>query len=93
MWNNDHVDNLINQNRKVILPIIFPSLERNTNNHWNQAVRSLTQNVKKIFADSDSELYEECSQKFQEEEAKEKEISSKREATWKRLEEIALSKT
>lgn len=92
LWNNDHIENLIKQNRRVILPIIFPSLERNARNHWNQAVQSLTLNVRKIFSDIDSELFEECLLKFQEDEAQEKEIKSKREATWKRLEEIAAMK-
>uniref|UniRef100_A0A7N0V667 Serine/threonine protein phosphatase 2A regulatory subunit n=2 Tax=Kalanchoe fedtschenkoi TaxID=63787 RepID=A0A7N0V667_KALFE len=89
LWNNDHIENLIKQNRKVILPIIFPSLERNARNHWNQAVQSLTLNVRKIFSDADSELFEQCLQKFQDEEAKATELNSKREAMWKRLEDIA----
>ncbi|XP_042036189.1 serine/threonine protein phosphatase 2A 57 kDa regulatory subunit B' theta isoform-like [Salvia splendens] len=89
LWNNDHIENLIKQNRKVILPIIFPALERNARSHWNQAVQSLTLNVRKIFSDTDPELYEECLLKFQEDEAQEEENKRKREATWKRLEEIA----
>ncbi|XP_043724468.1 serine/threonine protein phosphatase 2A 57 kDa regulatory subunit B' theta isoform-like [Telopea speciosissima] len=92
LWNNDHIENLIKQNRKVILPIIFPALEKNARSHWNQAVQSLTLNVRKIFSDIDPGLFEECLVKFQEDEAKEKEIKAKREATWKRLEEIAASK-
>jgi len=92
LWNNDHIENLIKQNRRVILPIIFPALEMNTRGHWNQAVQSLTLNVRKIFSDHDPELFEECLKKFQEDETKEKEIKSRREATWKRLEEIAASK-
>ncbi|XP_010250854.1 PREDICTED: serine/threonine protein phosphatase 2A 57 kDa regulatory subunit B' theta isoform-like [Nelumbo nucifera] len=92
LWNNDHVENLIKQNRKVILPIIFPALEKNARNHWNQAVQSLTLNVRKIFSDLDPELFDECLLKFQEDESKEKDITAKREATWKRLEEIAASK-
>ncbi|KAK3023591.1 hypothetical protein RJ639_044051 [Escallonia herrerae] len=92
LWNNDHIENLIKQNRKVILPIIFPALERNARTHWNQAVQSLTQNVRKIFSDSDPELFEECLLKFQEDEALEQETKLKREATWKRLEEIAAMK-
>lgn len=92
LWNNDHIENLIKQNRRVILPIIFPSLERNARNHWNPAVQSLTLNVRKIFSDIDSELFDECLLKFQEDEAQEKEIKLKREATWKRLEEIAAMK-
>lgn len=92
LWNNDHIENLIKQNQKVILPIIFPALEKNTRQHWNQAVKSLTLNVRNIFSDLDPELFEECLQKFQEDEAKEEEIQSKRDSTWKRLGEIAASK-
>ncbi|KAL8038780.1 hypothetical protein ABFX02_11G130300 [Erythranthe guttata] len=92
LWNNDHIENLIKQNRKVILPIIFPALERNARSHWNQAVQSLTLNVRKIFSDVDPELFEECLLKFQEDEAKEEENKTKRELIWKRLEDIAAMK-
>ena len=93
LWNNDHIENLIKQNRSVILPIIFPALQRNATSHWNQAVQNLTVNVRKIFSDNDPELFEECLLKFQEDEAKEKEIKLKREVTWKRLEEVAAMKS
>ncbi|XP_057766981.1 serine/threonine protein phosphatase 2A 57 kDa regulatory subunit B' theta isoform-like [Salvia miltiorrhiza] len=92
LWNNDHIENLIKQNRRVILPIIFPALEKNARNHWNQAVHSLTLNVRKIFADVDPELFEECLLKFQEDEGRDEEAKVKREATWRRLEEIATMK-
>ncbi|KAI4350568.1 hypothetical protein L6164_005015 [Bauhinia variegata] len=92
LWNNDHIENLIKQNCKIILPIVLPALERNARSHWNQAVQSLTINVRKIFCDTDPELFEECLLKFQEEEAQEKDKKSKREAAWKRLEEIAAMK-
>ncbi|KAJ0037314.1 hypothetical protein Pint_23639 [Pistacia integerrima] len=92
LWNNDHIENLIIQNRKVILPIIFPALEKNAKNHWNQAVHSLTLNVRKIFYDIDPELFKECLLKFQENESKENEIEARREVTWKRLEELAEEK-
>jgi len=93
LWNNDHIEGLIKQNSKVILPIIFPALERNTKGHWNQAVQSLSLNVRKIFMDHDPTLFEECRKKFEEEEAQEASKKLKREAIWKRLEEIALSKS
>ena len=89
LWNNDHIENLIVQNRKVILPIIFPALEKNARNHWNQAVHGLTLNVRKIFYDLDPELFKECLLKFQEDESKEDEIEVRRETTWKRLEELS----
>ncbi|XP_057429553.1 serine/threonine protein phosphatase 2A 57 kDa regulatory subunit B' theta isoform-like [Lotus japonicus] len=92
LWNNDHIVNLIKQNRKVILPIIFPALERNTRSHWNQAVHSLTLNVRKIFQDIDPDLSRECLQKFEEDESKKDEVIEGRENTWKRLEEFAVKK-
>ncbi|AQK78417.1 serine/threonine protein phosphatase 2A 57 kDa regulatory subunit B' theta isoform [Zea mays] len=93
LWNNDHIEGLIKQNNKVILPIIFPALERNTKGHWNQAVQSLSLNVRKIFMDHDPALFEECHKKFEEEEAQEAGVRSRREARWRRLEEIASSKS
>ncbi|KAG9149584.1 hypothetical protein Leryth_021520 [Lithospermum erythrorhizon] len=54
LWNNDHIENLIKQNRKVILPIIFPALERNARHHWNQAVHSLTLNVSIVSLEEES---------------------------------------
>lgn len=92
LWNNDHIESLIRQNRKVILPIIFPALERSGRAHWNQVVQSLTLNVRKIFSDVDPELFEECLDKFHEDEAKLEEGKTKHEAVWKILEEIATSK-
>ncbi|XP_055825283.1 serine/threonine protein phosphatase 2A 57 kDa regulatory subunit B' theta isoform-like isoform X1 [Solanum dulcamara] len=92
LWNNSHVENLIRQNRKVILPIIIPSLEKNARGHWNHAVQSLTLNVRKIFFDIDAELFEGCLQKFEEDQDREEETKVKRETTWKRLEEIAAMK-
>ena len=92
LWNNDHIRNLITQNRKVILPIIFPALEKNTRGHWNQAVQGLTLNVRKLFLDADQELFEECLLRFQEDEAREREMHEKREMMWKRLEDVAASK-
>ncbi|KAI4382505.1 hypothetical protein MLD38_008462 [Melastoma candidum] len=89
LWNNDHIENLIKQNRKVILPIIFPSLERNARSHWNQAVLSLTLNVRKIFYDLDPELFKECLAEFEEGESKVEGVRARREAVWKQLEELA----
>ncbi|XP_062106046.1 serine/threonine protein phosphatase 2A 59 kDa regulatory subunit B' gamma isoform [Humulus lupulus] len=91
LWNNDHIRNLIIQNRQVLLPIILPALERNTSSHWNQAVQSLTLNVRKIFSDADQALFDECLDRFLEDEVKDRETQEKRESTWKRLEDVAAS--
>lgn len=91
IWNNDHIRNLILQNREVILPIVFPYLERNTRGHWNQAVQSLTLNVRKIFADADPMLFEQCLSSFEEDENRKEERQKRRESTWNQLENVAAS--
>ncbi|KAH7282911.1 hypothetical protein KP509_35G053000 [Ceratopteris richardii] len=93
LWNNDHVVNLVAQNRAIILPLIFPSLEKNTRKHWNQAVHSLTLNVKKMFMEMDQELFLECSRRFEEDEAKKETAQERRESVWQQLETLALSKS
>lgn len=92
LWNNDHIVSLIAQNRSVILPLIFEALEKNTNNHWNQAVHGLTANVRKMFLDMDAELFEECQQQFVEKEAKAKEMQEQRELAWTKLEAVVAAK-
>ncbi|KAI3695452.1 hypothetical protein L1987_78449 [Smallanthus sonchifolius] len=93
LWNNEHIRNLTTQNRKVILPVIFPALEKNTRGHWNQAVQSLTLNVRKIFSDADQVTFQDCLVKYQEDETKEKEGITKRQSTWNRLDAMAAAKT
>ncbi|CDP11329.1 unnamed protein product [Coffea canephora] len=92
LWNNDHVRNLIIQNRVVIMPIILPYLERNSHIHWHQSVQNLTFKVKKMFFDADKEFYEECMVRVQEDEIKAAVAREKQVLTWKQLEDLAMSK-
>ncbi|KAG0477402.1 hypothetical protein HPP92_014243 [Vanilla planifolia] len=89
LWNNDHIVSLIAQNRVVIFPIIFEALEKNMQGHWNQAVHGLTSNVRKMFLEMDSELFENCQQQFVEKEAEAQAQDEQRQITWRRLESAA----
>ncbi|OIV96508.1 hypothetical protein TanjilG_07900 [Lupinus angustifolius] len=89
LWNNDHIVNLIAHNRQVILPIIFPALDRNSQSHWNQAVLNLTHNVRKMFMEMDEKLYLSCHSHFKEEEAMSSTAAEKRKEAWKQLERVA----
>lgn len=85
LWNNEHIVNLIAQNRSVVLPIIFEALEKNIQSHWNQAVNGLTINVRKMFLDMDVELFEECQRQYEEKVAQARELEERRELKWQRL--------
>ncbi|XP_034704648.1 serine/threonine protein phosphatase 2A 57 kDa regulatory subunit B' alpha isoform-like [Vitis riparia] len=89
LWNNDHIVSLIAQNRDVIFPIIFESLEKNIRGHWNQAVHGMTANVRRMFLEMDAELFEVCHRQYLEKEARAQELEEQRQLTWKRLEAVA----
>ncbi|XP_049354989.1 serine/threonine protein phosphatase 2A 57 kDa regulatory subunit B' beta isoform-like [Solanum verrucosum] len=89
LWNNEHIVDLIAQNRRAILPIIFEPLERNMYGHWNQAVHGLTSNVRRMFLEMDSELFEECEKEYNEKAAGASGLVEQRERAWKKLEEAA----
>ncbi|KAJ6802532.1 serine/threonine protein phosphatase 2A 57 kDa regulatory subunit B' iota isoform [Iris pallida] len=89
LWNNDHVISMIAQNRQAVMPMIVPALERNSKNHWNQAVLNLTANARKMFSEMDNELFSACQKKFEEEEEKKMSVEEKRRTTWEWLEAAA----
>ncbi|XP_044464200.1 serine/threonine protein phosphatase 2A 57 kDa regulatory subunit B' kappa isoform-like [Mangifera indica] len=89
LWNNDQIVNLIAHNRLVILPIIFPVLEKNAQSHWNPAVLNLTLNVRKMFSEMDDVLFISCHSQFREEDARLSLAAEKRKKAWERLENAA----
>ncbi|GER46919.1 serine/threonine protein phosphatase 2A 57 kDaregulatory subunit B' iota isoform [Striga asiatica] len=89
LWNNDQVINLVTQNRQVLIPIIYPALEANTKNHWNQAVLNLTLNVRKIFSEMDDALVSACVASYHEEQERKTSEIEKRNDIWERLENVA----
>ncbi|KAJ4828250.1 hypothetical protein Tsubulata_012056 [Turnera subulata] len=89
LWNNDQIVNLIAHNRHVILPIIFPALEKNAHSHWNHSVLNLTLNVRKMFSEMDEALFLSCLEHFKDEEEKLSLLAEKRKEAWQRLEDAA----
>lgn len=80
---------MISKNREVILPIIYPALERNTRWHWNQNVLNVTMNVRKMFHDMDETLLLACQNNFEEEEEKRAATEERRRHMWEQLEQSA----
>jgi len=64
LWHNDYISGLIADNRRDILPIIYPVLHFNSESHWNLTVKNLTYNVLKIFMELDTPLVEQCSKTY-----------------------------
>jgi len=88
LWNNDYIVKLIDQNRKVLFPIITGALYQNSKHHWNSAVHGLTFNVLKLLMEADSQLFDECSAKHRSEVEEEEARNATRETKWATLQEL-----
>lgn len=73
----------------MILPIVFEAIENNIQSHWNQAVHGLTVNVRKMFQEMDSKLYEECQKHYAEKQASANEAEKQRKLKWQKLADAA----
>lgn len=66
-WNNEYIMSLIADNSTVILPIMFPSLYRNSKSHWNKTIHGLIYNALKLFMEMNQKLFDECNKNYRQE--------------------------
>merc|ERR1719403_217462 len=91
LWNNDAIASFTNENRRVILPILYPALNANTQNHWNTTVHSLAFNIIRMFMDMDLDLWDRVQKSY----AKDEEVKAKKEQSrkekWEQLRKVRRS--
>mmetsp|Transcript_5427 Transcript_5427/g.16194 ORF Transcript_5427/g.16194 Transcript_5427/m.16194 type:complete len:561 (-) Transcript_5427:1324-3006(-) len=81
-WNNEYIVNLIVHHREVVVPIVFPALQRNAEGHWNKNVYALSFNVQKLLGEMDSQLFQRCLYKYEEDQRKRASEERRRQANW-----------
>lgn len=86
-WHNDNLSAMFADHRAQFLPIIYPSLKRCSETHWNSAVSNLAASLIKIFSELDQELTDECEKVFESNEEKLTQTKALRKASWQRLQE------
>lgn len=69
-WNNEYVMSLVSENAVEIIPLMFPSLYRNSKSHWNKTIHGLIYNALKLFMEMNQKLFDECSQQYKQERQK-----------------------
>ncbi|XP_076032074.1 serine/threonine-protein phosphatase 2A 56 kDa regulatory subunit gamma isoform-like isoform X11 [Oratosquilla oratoria] len=89
-WNNEYILSLISDNAQVILPIMFPSLYKNSKSHWNKTIHGLIYNALKLFMEMNQKLFDDCTQQYKAERQKEKEMRKEREEAWQHVEDLAV---
>ncbi|ORX98005.1 protein phosphatase 2A regulatory B subunit [Basidiobolus meristosporus CBS 931.73] len=85
-WNNDYIVNLISDNIRIILPIMFPSLYQNSKMHWNRTIHGLVYNALKIFMEMSPRLFDECVLHYKQKVQLEPQKKKYKEEVWRRLE-------
>ncbi|KAK9761901.1 serine/threonine-protein phosphatase 2A 56 kDa regulatory subunit delta isoform [Basidiobolus ranarum] len=85
-WNNDYIVNLISDNIRIILPIMFPSLYQNSKMHWNRTIHGLVYNALKIFMEMSPRLFDECVLHYKQKIQLEPQKKKYKEEIWRRLE-------
>uniref|UniRef100_A0A2K6RTN0 Serine/threonine-protein phosphatase 2A 56 kDa regulatory subunit n=1 Tax=Rhinopithecus roxellana TaxID=61622 RepID=A0A2K6RTN0_RHIRO len=81
-WNNEYIMSLISDNTAKILPIMFPSLYRNSKTHCNNIIHGLIYNALKLFMEMNQKLFDDCTQQF-------KLKMKEQEEAWVKIENLA----
>ena len=63
-WNNEYINNLMNENIETILPIMFPALYKNSKSHWNRTIHGLIYNALKMFMEMSPKLFDDCTNQY-----------------------------
>lgn len=88
-WNNEYVMSLVSENSGEIIPLMFPSLYRNSKSHWNKTIHGLIYNALKLFMEMNQKLCDDCTQQYKQERQKERERQHKRDELWLAVEDLA----
>lgn len=85
----------------VILPIVFPSLYRNSRQHWNKQIHPLVMDALKLFMEMSPDLFDECIRNYRKSIQKygifgieflclrEKNVRQDMDSKWSRIESLA----
>eukprot|EP00040_Diaphanoeca_grandis_P038698 m.257085 g.257085 ORF g.257085 m.257085 type:complete len:571 (+) comp34985_c0_seq1:317-2029(+) len=88
-WNNEYLMSLVGDNAGKIIPIVFPTLYKNSRGHWNRSIHGLIYNALKLLSEMNATLFDECSSVYKETVAKEKRILTDRANKWDKIEALA----
>uniref|UniRef100_S4RIW5 Serine/threonine protein phosphatase 2A regulatory subunit n=1 Tax=Petromyzon marinus TaxID=7757 RepID=S4RIW5_PETMA len=88
-WNNEYIMSLVSDNAAKILPVMFPSLYRNSKSHWNKTIHGLIYNALKLFMEMNQKLFDDCTQQYKAERQQEKLKLKDRDEAWTKIESLA----
>lgn len=90
-WNNENMLALTATSSDTLIPIIFPSLYKNSRTHWNKTIQGLIFNTMKVFMDMNPVVFEQCQDKYRHDRETKNLMFMDREKKWKEIETKAKS--
>lgn len=91
-WNNEYISSCVDENVKVIMPILFKALKKAQNDHWNATIRTTTHPVLDLLMKADSELYTRLEKSFEDDQIRDEDRDRERNDLWCRLSKLALER-
>lgn len=89
LWNNEYIASMTSDHAETVLPLLYPALHRNSKNHWNATVHSLTFNIIKMFMEMNDELFQECRHNYEIKEQNDESESKKHSENWEQITRMA----
>ncbi|KAI9592805.1 protein phosphatase 2A regulatory B subunit [Syncephalis fuscata] len=88
-WNNEYIVNLIAENIKIIMPIMFGALYKHSKTHWNSTIHGLVFSALKTMMQMDPVLFDDCSEEYKASRAENRKKQKDLDDSWRKLEEAA----
>ncbi|KAI8642721.1 phosphatase 2A regulatory B subunit-domain-containing protein [Parasitella parasitica] len=84
----EDVIRIMDDNIEVLMPIIFPSVYKHSNQHWNRTIHQLVYNTLQLLMKLDQDLFEKLVEDYQREQAENVglKLNQNRMLAWKKLE-------
>ncbi|CAB11096.1 Serine/threonine-protein phosphatase 2A 56 kDa regulatory subunit delta 2 isoform [Schizosaccharomyces pombe] len=89
LWSNEYFTSLVSQNVVTLLPIIYPSLYKTANEHWNSTIQAIACNVLQIFVDMDADFFNGLVEDYKQAIIKQEEVMIIRKQQWCQIEALA----
>ncbi|KAL5561247.1 hypothetical protein UlMin_030994 [Ulmus minor] len=89
VWNNEHFVKMATMEIEEVFPTVVEGMEKNIKWHWSKSVRQLTESVKVMLEETDSQLYAKCLEEIEVRESAARQAEIKRKEKWDRIEMAA----
>lgn len=93
LWKSDYIAHLIHLYKDKIVPLVYGSLKKSSEGHWNAHVLILSTQIRQLLWAMDAELCARCENDYNRASLKENEQTLKREQAWECAHRLSIAGT